>query len=931
MQDGDNALTFTLNGQLVRADVPGQMSLLTYLRGVRCLKGAKNGCGKGQCGACTVLVDGIAKRSCLLKVTDVNGRRVETIEGLARGALLHAIQYAFIVEDAVQCGFCTPGMIMSTKALLDRDSDPTEEQIRKALRGNLCRCTGYVKIVEAVKTAARLLREGKTYLPAPRADAGSPAVGRSIVRTGAIERVTGAPLFAADLECEGVLFGKMVLSGVASAELLGIDASAAREVPGVVSVLTHEDIPGRKTYGLITKHQPVLASDRIRMVGDPVALVLAETEEAAAAGVSLVKVSLKELPGVFSPEEALRDGAPKVHPEGNVLRTVSYRKGDPDAVFRRDDVVVVEGEYYTPFIEHAYMEPEACLAIPEADGVTVYCPSQGSYPYREQIAASLGIPEERCRVVYVPAGGAFGGREEPLVCIQAALGAKVTGRPVKIVLTREESIKMSTKRHAEYLRYRTAASREGKLLAQDIEILTDTGAYASGGGPVAVRSASFAAGPYYVPNVRVRLSAVYTNNPTAGAMRGFGSPQVAFAAEAQMERLAERLGLDSFTIREMNALAPGKTTATGDLLGPGNALPAAIRAVKERLQEIEIEPCPEGMRRGVGLACAYKNVGLGTGRPESAGAVLELLPDGYVRLMVGCVDSGQGSDTAMAQLAAEGAGLPVDVFRVLASDTACTPDCGITTGSRMTFLSGNAVYRASRMFREELFRAAALVSGVSEHEVISNGREILVRDEPMSLADLAGMLEERGRRLSVSYTYEPAATAPIPEVVEDPPADPASQRLHFAYCFAAQAAVVDVNPETGAVQVRCIVAASDVGCAIHPKSIEGQIEGGVVMGLGYALYEEFKVDKGRVITDDLARLGIPRVTQVPPICSIIVEEAHPDGPLGAKGMAELPTAATAPAICNAIYRATGWSPSRLPVRPEQIKHYCQGGNERADS
>ncbi|MEW6244095.1 MAG: molybdopterin cofactor-binding domain-containing protein [Bacillota bacterium] len=925
------SVAFMLNGQHVQADVPRQMSLLSYLRGVRCLKGAKNGCGKGQCGACTVLVDGSAKRSCLLKVEDVNGRLVETVEGLARGELLHAIQYAFIVEDAVQCGFCTPGMIMATKALLDRNSDPTEEQIRKALRWNLCRCTGYVKIVEAVKTAARLIREGKTHLPVPRVASGSSVIGSSIVRAGALERVTGAPLFAADLECEGVLFGKMVLSGVASAEILEIDASAAHKVPGVVSVLTHEDIPGRKTYGLITKHQPVLVFNRVRMVGDPVALVLAETEEAAAEGASLVKVSFRELPGVFSPAEALRDGAPRVHPEGNVLRTVSYQKGDPEAVFRRDDVVIVEGEYYTPFIEHAYMEPEACLAVPDPDGVTVYCPSQGSYPYREQIAASLCIPEERCRVVYVPAGGAFGGREEPLVCIQAALGARVTGRPVKIVLTREESIKMSTKRHAEYLKYRTAASRDGKLLAQDIEILTDTGAYASGGGPVATRSASFAAGPYYIPNVRVRLSAVYTNNPTAGAMRGFGSPQVAFAAETQMERLAVRLGLDSFTIREMNALLPGKTTATGDLLGPGNALPAVIRAVKERLRDIEIEPSPEGMKRGVGLACAYKNVGLGTGRPESAGAILELLPDGCVCLMVGCVDSGQGSDTAMAQLAAEGAGLPVHVFKVRASDTACTPDCGITTGSRMTFLSGNAVYRAAQVFRDELFCAAAFVSGVSEHDISLNGQEILVRGEPLSLADLAGMLEERGRRLSVSYTYEPPATAPIPEVVEDPPADPASQRLHYAYCFAAQGAVVDVNPETGEVRVRCIVAASDVGRAIHPKSIEGQIEGGVAMGLGYALYEELKVDRGRVITDDLVRLGIPRATQVPPIYSIIVEDAHPDGPLGAKGMAELPTAATAPAICNAIYRATGWSPSRLPVRPEQIKHHCQGGNERADS
>lgn len=900
-------IRFSLNGRETVADVDPGRSLLSYLREEAGLLGAKEGCGKGHCGTCTVLVGGRARRACTTRMAQVDGCRVETIEGLSRQegdkVLLHPLQYAFLAEDAVQCGFCTPGMIMAAKSLLDRNPDPSGEEIRAALRGNLCRCTGYQKIVRAVGLAARLLREGKSLLPPPAVGGGSP-VGGSPRRHLALEKVLGKPIYTADLPAPGALVAKLVTSRYPHAEIVSIDTAEALRVPGVVAVITHRDIPGRKVYGLIKKHQPVLAFDRVRMVGDPVAMVLAQHREAAERGAALVKVEYRPLPVVSSPRQALQEGAPALHEEGNVLATVSYRKGDPEGVFARGDVVVVEGEYFTPAVEHAYLEPEAALAIPTGGGVEVFCPSQGSFAYREQIAATLNLPPERCRVVYVPAGGAFGGREEPLGAIQAALGAYLTGRPVRLVLTREESIRMSTKRHAEYLRYRTAATRDGRLLAVEAEILLDTGAYASAGPAVTVRSASFAAGPYYVPNVRVEAKAVYTNNPVAGAMRGFGSPQVAFAAESQMERLARVLGIDPFELRLKNALRPGLTTATGDLLGPGNALVATLELVREAVREMDLPPPPPGMRRGVGVACAYKNVGLGTGRDERAGCRMELAPGGLVVVKVGCVDTGQGSDTAMIQLASQALGVPMECVTVVSSDTARTPDAGITTGSRMMFLSGNAVYRCGLLFRARLAREAARLGwGV---------------EKPEDLVRLYEELSRQGRKLEVEYEYVPPATHPIPAVVEDPPSDPSRQRLHFAYCFATQAAVVDVEERTGRVHVRRLVAASDVGRVVHRRSLEGQVEGGVAMGLGYALYEEFRVRDGHILTDDLIKLGVPRAPQVPEIEVILVEDPHPDGPLGAKGMAELPVAATAPAIANAVFAATGFSPSRLPIRPQDI-------------
>lgn len=915
------AIEFIVNGELVRVEGKEDMTLLQFLREELGLMGTKNGCAKGHCGACTVIVDGMAQRACLLKIGKLLGKQVETIENLSRGGKLHPIQVAFLKAGAVQCGYCTPGMIMAAKALLDRNNHPSVEEIQEALKHNLCRCTGYVKIVEAVKLAGAILR-GEESLAFPTEEDSHQVVGVSVLRKDAVAKVKGEPIYAGDLRAENMLYGKLVFSSLPHARILKIDTSRARAHPGVVAVLTHEDIPGRKTFGLILQHQPVLAFDKVRFVGEPVALILAETEEAASAAAEKVLVDYEPLPGVFSPEEALREEAPLLHEGGNLLTHVKVRKGDTIAGFAESEVII-EGEYFTPFIEHAYLEPEAALALPEPDGlIHVFTPSQSSFSYRDQIAATLNLPKEKVRVSLVATGGAFGGREEPTVQIHCALGAWKTGRPVKMVLTREESIRMSTKRHAAYMRYKTGARKDGKLQAVEIQIYLDTGAYASVGGPVAVRAASFSAGPYDIPHAKVDVYAVYTNNPPAGAMRGFGSPQVTFASEQQMDRLARELNMDPITLREINALEEGKATITGHVLEGGIGLKECLVAIREALAR-EALPLSRGSKKiGLGVAAAYKNVGLGTGRPEQAGAYFILQSDGTVDLRVGCVDSGQGIDTVVAQIAAEVTGIPYRKFKVLASDTHATPDAGVTTASRMVYLSGNAVLEGAALFKLRLLQAAGCVLKCEPEELILEGGCFRTQEGQMllTLEELARQLASRGQAIRVEHTYTAPPTYPLPEHVELHPLDKEHYRLHYAYCFGVHAAVVEADETSGEVRVLKYWAAHDVGRAIHKQNIEGQMEGGIIMGLGYALKEEFKVNRGWPVTDNLAKLRLPRVQDVPDVLQcFIIEKPDPWGPLGAKGMGELPVSPVAPAICNALYDALGVRVTRLPATPQVLK------------
>lgn len=897
-------LVFTLNGQSVEvaAGSEARRTLLDWLRDERGLVGTKNGCGVGQCGACSVLIDGEVKRACVVKLADLGGSSVETIEALAEGELLHPIQQAFVAEGAVQCGFCTPGMVIAAKALLSRTAKPTEAQIRAALQPNLCRCTGYTAIVRAVQRAAGLPylnAEGARVEAAPGTPddtaAARPTVGSSPVRKDAVAKVRGERVFADDYNQAGQLYGAFAFSEQHHARLTGLDCSAAQAAAGVVRVLTAADIPGRNGFGLQLPHQPVFADTVVRYRGEPLALVVAETARAARAAARLVRAAYEPLPVLHNPDEALADGAVELHDGGNIAETVRFSRGDVDRIFAEADLVV-EGEYATPAVEHAYLEPESCLALPgENPRVTVYTATQGSGAFQDMIAKTLAIEPDQVRVLYTPAGGGFGGKEEPTVQIQAALAALLLQRPIKVTLDRTESLRMSTKRHAARIRMRHAVRNDGTLLAVDSHVVCDAGAYLSLTRPVVFRTVVMAGGPYEIPNARLESHGVYTNTNPSGAFRGFGSTQICFASEMQMDKIARRLKIDPIELRRQNALRPGRTTITGHRLTGGVGYPATIERVAEALAEARktVQPAP-GKRLGVGFASAYKNVGVGKGLPDEASAAVELGPDGSFVVYVGATDIGQGSDTVMAQIAADTLGVPYETVSVVSSDTARCPDAGMTTASRQTYVSGNAVAEAARRLKDRLSATATSL-------------------DRTSLAELYAATADHSV-LRVEYRYRPPATVKLPEVYEAAEIDPETGLpIHFTYCYTSMAAIIEIAPDGSGLKVLRLITAQDVGRAIHPQNVYGQVEGAVLMGYGYAMSERFECGRNGRPTLSLNAIGLPRIEDTPALESFIVEEPDPNGPFGAKGIGEIPLNPAAPAIAAAIHDAIGRSIDRLPL------------------
>jgi aldehyde oxidoreductase len=913
------AVHLQVNGREVTAQVAPELSLLDFLRQHLRLTGTKNGCHQGHCGTCTVIVDGKATLSCLLPMSKANGRRIETIEGLCSDGQLHPLQQAFLESGAVQCGFCTPGMVMAAKALLDRNPHPSQADIQRALSPNLCRCTGYVKVIEAVQQAARMMAEGR------EGDKGvfrpdHEVIGRSVEKKDAVAKVTGEARYTDDLFMESMLHGKVLWSPYPHAEILSIGTHVAERLPGVRAVLTARDVKGSNRFGAIMPDQPVLVETRARFIGDAIALVCADTEEAAQAALEAIKVEYRELEGIFSPERALEPDAPMIHEGGNILTDLTIRSGDVDRGFGEADVIVEES-YYTPCVEHAFMEPEAAVAVASEDGgVTVWTGVQNPFDVQRQIANALGLVEERVTVVNLAVGGAFGGKCDVSLQILAALGALHTRRPVKMVFTRQESLCVHPKRHAFYMRYKSGASKGGKLTAVKAEITSDAGAYASWSPVVMKVLAGFACGPYEVPNVELTLRAVYTNNVSAGAWRGFGVPQAHFAAELQMDLLARQLGMDPFEFRERNAQRAGSVTHMGQILEHSVGLRQTLAAAKRALGK---RPASRvGKKIGVGLASGFKSVGLPVSMQDRAGAVVEVTEEGGLLVRVGCADIGQGSDTTMAQIAAQAVGLSYDRVKILPVDTLHTPEAGPTIASRQTYVSGNAVLGASRKLREHLWTLVAQEFGLDPARIILENDcfiDLEAERALISMADLAALAQSKGEKLSAEHRFvdeKGSRTADIPGC--DFGGYPKEDFHYTSYAYATQVAVVEVDENTGKVDVLKIVAAHDVGRAIHPQNIEGQIEGSCLMGLGTALWEEFRVEQGRNLTDTLARCHIPRITQIPEIVPIIVEDEEPAGPYGAKGIAEIAAIPTAPAIINAIHDAVGARITELPATKEKV-------------
>jgi selenium-dependent xanthine dehydrogenase len=926
-------IKFHVNGEPIKVEVDRKTTLLQVLRDQLHLTGTKNGCNHGRCGACTVLINGQAQRACIVLARRVEGKYVETIESLGRYGELHPLQRAFIEHGAIQCGFCTPGFIMAAKALLDRKPRPTRKEILEALQHNLCRCTGYTKIVEAVEAAANALRAqrgirsliGTKPLPPPVTDSTLRVVGHSVTRPDARDKVTGAPIFADDLYFEGLLYAQVLRSQYPHAYLLEVDASKARQLPGVVAVLTAGDIPGEKNHGLIARDWPVLAYDKVRYIGDAVALVAAESQEIARAAQDLIAVAYDPLPVVDSATTALQAGDLRVHQEsenGNLLKHIEVRKGNIQEGFAQSDVVVTE-TYQTPMGDHVFLEPECSLATPDEDGgITVYVGSQIPFADRRQIAATLALPEEKVRVRHMAVGGAFGGKEDIAGQIHAALLAQATGRPVKLTYTRRESLIAHPKRHATVIQLKTGVTHEGQLMAVEAHILADAGAYASLSEKVMTRAVTHAAGPYEVPHVKIDCDVFYTNNPPAGAYRGFGVTQVHLALETQMDILAERLGMSAFAFRQRNALRPGSITATGQRLTESAGLPATIERVRRQVSDLAgtdatAPPMPlaPNKRRGWGMACAYKSVGLGSGADDVARATVEITERGAVCLRAGAAEIGQGLVTALAQIAAEVLGIDPSRVEVVLGHTDQTPDCGATTASRQTYVTGNAVCLAAGALCRELAALAAGELNVAPDSLaIQDGRIVSPDGRSIPFIDAAALARRQGRALKASYEYRAPATAPLGQ-----PGD-----IHFAYGFGTQAAQVEVDLTTGEVKVLRIVAAHDVGRAVNPQAVEGQIEGGVMMGIGYALTEEFLVQEGLVKSNNLARYKIPTIHHMPQIHSIILEYRTAEGPFGAKGAGEVTAISTAPAILNAIYNACGVRLTRLPATPQRVLAALQG-------
>ena len=849
---------FSVNGKTVT--VEKNQKLLRYLRDELHLTSAKDGCSEGACGTCTVIVDGKAVRACIQQTDKLEGKSVITVEGLTDWEK-EVYTYAFGEAGAVQCGFCIPGMIMSAKALIDSNPEPAKKDAAAAIRGNVCRCTGYVKIIEGILLAAKIFREGK--IPPPSEN--DYEVGSRVHRIDVEEKVQGYGKYPDDIYVEGMCYGSAVRSEYPRARVIKIDTSEAEALPGVVSVLTAKDIPGKVNVGHIKKDQPTLIAEGeiTHYLGDAVALVCAKDQETLEEAKKLVHVEYEPLPAVHNPVEAASDNAPKVFEtdENNVQAHKYVSRGDASGAIKDSKITITE-HFETPWTEHAFLEPECCVAIPlENGGVKLLTTDQSAHTTLHECAEMLGVDHDHCLVENQLVGGGFGGKEDMSVQHHAALIAYVSRVPVKVKLTRQESILIHPKRHPMWMDFTVGCTEDGIIKGVRAKVVSDTGAFASLGGPVLERACTHAAGPYAYENFEIDGTAYYTNNPPAGAFRGFGVTQTCFAMESLMNMLAEKTGLSPWEIRYRNAIRPGGVLPNGQIVGPETGLIETLEAVKPYYDEAVKNGDP------VGLACAMKNAGVGVGLPDWGRAKLIIEDDAKVHIYSGASCIGQGLGTVLTQMVVTNAGIKPDDIVYERSNTWIAPDSGDTSGSRQTLITGEATRRACEKLKEAL-----------------EGKE---------LKDLIGQ-EFYGEYL--------AATDPLG-------ADKPNPVSHVAYGYATHLCVLD--KETG--RIKKLIAAHDVGKAVNPLSCEGQIEGGVVMSMGYALTEQYPIDDNCKPTGKFGTLGLFRATDIPEIKAIVVDKPGLKMANGAIGIGEITSIPTAPAIAEAYYQLDGKRRFSLPL------------------
>jgi CO/xanthine dehydrogenase Mo-binding subunit len=763
-------------------------------------------------------------------------------------------------------------------------------------------------------------------------------MGTSAVLIDGVRSVQGRLPFADDLSLDGMLHGKVVWSAHAYAQIVRVDVSAARRASGVHKVVTANDVPGLNAHGRTVPDQPVFCHDFVRFTGDPIALVLADTREHAAAAAALVKVDYEELPALFSPSASLADDAPQLvsSASGNICKQLTHEVGDVDAAFATAPHVVT-GRFTTQRQDHAYLEPLACLAEVGRDGtVIVHSPTQAPFETREQLVKILDLPREKVRVIATPLGGGFGGKLEIALEAMAAVATYVTRRPVKITLNREESLQTSVKRHPYEMDYRVAADDDGRLLAVEAVLIADAGPYTGNSPRVIDQACIFSCGPYRVPNVNIHGKAVLTNNPLGGAFRGYGINQAAVSMEQLLDELARKLDLDPFEIRRVNMLVEGDATITGQYLpssvGAIPTLDACKAAFEEEWPAYQAMARP-GYRIGYGVASGYKNVGAGKGKVDDSGATYAVRPGGRIELRASVVDMGQAIRTTMVQLASETTGIGFRQFDLVTQDTALTHPHRSASGQRQTLISGNAVVIAGRSFKRRLLDAVAGWHGMDADELMITSDEVRTqwsqyrREEVlMTLAEVADRAAAEGIELSAEAVYEAPKTWPLSDQEARRTVPREEYRNYPTYAYATQVAIVGVDEESGRVDLLRVIAAHDVGVAINPQQIRGQLIGSVSMGQGYALSENYPSERGRPPWKriDYGRLGVPTSVNAATVRVEIVEDPFPEGPYGAKGISEIATVPSTPAILNAVFDATGVRVYDLPADPERLRAAMAG-------
>ena len=837
-----------VNGKTYEAEK--DKKLMRFLRDDLHLTSVKDGCSQGACGTCTVLVDGKTTRACIPMLSKVEGKEIVTAEGLSEREK-EVYSYAFATAGAVQCGFCIPGMVMCAKGLIDKNPDPTRLEVVAAIRNNICRCTGYKKIIEGILLSAKIFRED---LPVHE-ESGQVSVGQAIQRIDAKEKVLGTGEYPDDIYLDGMVYGSAVRSEYPRAKVLAIHPEEALALDGVIGVYTADDIPGEVKVGHL-KHDwdtMIPVGKVTHYLGDAICLVVAEDQDILEQAKLKVKVDYEVLDPVLDPFEAMKPDAPLVHGDGNILAHEHLVRGDADKVIAESKYKVTT-HYETPWTEHAFLEPECAVAMPFDDGVFIYSSDQGTYDTQHECCIMLGLPPEKVIVENKLVGGGFGGKEDVSVQHHAALLAYLTKRIVKVKLSRQESIVVHPKRHPMWMDITTACDENGYLTAMKAVVVSDTGAYASLGGPVLQRACTHAAGPYNFQVIDIDGKAVYTNNPPAGAFRGFGVTQTCFGSERNLDLLAEKVGISPWEIRYRNAIRPGQVLPNGQIADASTGVAETLEAVKE---VYESEPY-------AGIACAMKNAGVGVGLPDWGRCRL-LVKDGKVEIHAGASCIGQGLGTVLTQVVSETTGLGIDRIVYCRPNTANSPDSGTTSGSRQTLITGEAAKRACEKLMEDL-------KG-SDLEALE-GRDYV--GEYLAKTDKMG--------------------SDVPNPVS-----------HVAYGYATQVCVLN---EDGT--IKKVVAAHDVGKAVNPISVEGQIEGGVVMSLGYALTEQYEIKDGYPVSR-YGTLGLFKADKTPDVEPIIVEKPGVDVGYGAIGIGEITSIPTAPAVAGAYYKWSGKFQTKLPL------------------